>query len=98
VQVFEKFEKLGIFFVDAKNFIRVPNLRLREPDGPVMAAKPGHSPESGTPCGQRLPRPKRFKRRWTTSLDIAVFQALGFFVRARPFQSDDIREQLSASR
>src|ERR1700735_1774065 len=89
----DEFEELRIFFVDAHHLVGLPHLRFGKAPRREFPAQPRHAPEerhavraAAVAAKARQQQPRDFGRD-------AVFEALGFFVCARPLHAEHLDEQ-----
>src|SRR5271156_3977821 len=94
LEAFHELEKLGIFFEDAENFVGAGDFGIRQPHRAEFSAQLGHSAEEWNAVRAADVAAEPLQQQRCDLRRNAVLQALGFFVRARPINADDVGEKL----
>src|SRR5579875_2590799 len=94
VPLVEKFEKQGIFLVDAQNFVGAARFRLRKPHGSKLPAQTRHSAKQRHAVRAAAVAPEAFEQQANNLRRHAVLEMLRFFVGAGPFEADYVGKQL----
>src|SRR5271155_1371403 len=94
LEAFHELEKLGIFFEDAENFVGAGDLGIRQAHGAEFSAQLGHAAEERNAVRAADVAAEPLQQQRCDLRRNAVLQALGFFVRARPINADDVGEKL----
>jgi hypothetical protein len=93
-QMLEEFEELGIFFIHTQHFIGVPHRGFGKTHGAVLSPERGHPAEKWHAVGAAAIAAEALQQKAGNLGGDAVFESFGFFVRARPFEADDVGEEL----
>ena len=94
VALLEEFEERGILLVNAQDFVRVANFCLGKFYSAMFAAETGHPAEKrhAVRAAAVASEPREEKTRYFGR--DTVLETFRLFVRARPFEADNFREQL----
>src|SRR6202041_3146200 len=94
VALFEELQERGIFLIHAQNLVCVANVCIRQFHSAVFAAEARHPAEQRNAVRAATVASETRKKQSRYFGRDAVLQTLGLFMRARPFQANDIGEQL----